>query len=71
MKLADFPLVDRLIATREHIIEQKRSRAFRVLVGGVEDADLVERIRHNIVTELDRRQLEIEQQLKQLGVTVE
>lgn len=71
MKLADFPLLERLVATREHIVEQKRNRAFRVLVGGVEDADLVERIRHNIIAELDRRQLDVERQLQQLGVTVE
>lgn len=71
MRLADFERVSALVVARDHILDQRESRAFTIVIDGKHDSDMVERVRHHINAELERRLLAVEQQLRSLGVALD
>jgi hypothetical protein len=71
MKIGDFPLVEALITTRNHLLGQRDEGRVLVMIDGrQQDAELAERVRPAINVELDRRLSDVDEQLEQLGVNL-
>lgn len=71
MKIGNFPIVTRAIEARAKLIEQRDSGLFGVTIGGVyQDAEMVEKVRPAIIAVLNARILELEHDLRQLGVEI-
>lgn len=71
MKIGNFPIVTRTIEARHRLIEQRDNGLFGVTIGGTyQDAEMVEKARPAIMAVLDDRILELEHDLRQLGVEI-
>ena len=72
MKIGDFPVVEAAIATRNHLVGQRDEGGYQLTINGCQqDHEMIERVRPAIRDELDRRILEIDSQLRTLGVRLD
>ena len=71
MKIGSFPIVQRTIEARAHLLRQLESCTIVVTIDGVAQDDLMlERLRPHVQAELRLRLSEMNEDLRQLGVEV-
>lgn len=72
MKLSDFPKVEALVYTRDHLLTQRDHGPITIKIGEHDQLpDFTEQVRPAIRLELGRRIGDIEQQLRQFGVVLD
>lgn len=72
MKLSSFLAVDALVAERNHLAGLKDEGAIDILISGHRQTrEFVQHVEHAVRLELRYRIHEIDQQLIELGVTIE
>lgn len=72
MRIGDFPVVEALVATRNHLIGQRDEGGIAVTINGRrQEADFNEVVAPAIRLEIGRRIEDIDAQLRQYGVRVD
>lgn len=72
MQLRNFPIVEALVSTRNHLIEQRDQGGIDVTISGqLQHPDFVDAVAPAIRLELGRRIAEIDVQLRLYGVEID